>query len=32
MAQGDDTYVFAVHDGKLERRAVSLGRAVMRGR
>jgi multidrug efflux pump subunit AcrA (membrane-fusion protein) len=26
--QGDATYVFAVHDGKLERRAVTLGRGV----
>ena len=26
--QGDNAYVFAVHDGKLERRAVSLGRAI----
>jgi HlyD family secretion protein len=25
--QGDSTYVFAVHDGKLERRAVTLGHA-----
>ena len=24
--EGDDAYVFAVRDGKLERRAVSLGR------
>jgi multidrug efflux pump subunit AcrA (membrane-fusion protein) len=26
--QGDAAYVFAVHDGKLERRAVTLGRAI----
>jgi membrane fusion protein (multidrug efflux system) len=26
--EGSDTYVFAVRDGKLERRAVSLGRGI----